>query len=172
MTNKKVQNGVVDGLVFDVTGITGREVFDFQRVNKGVRVREQAAIMASYAVSCPEGWGPVRAAETFSHLPFLVFRKARNMLLRDLDSPSEDQEIEGLAFDVETILADEVQDFYAAVGEYDIEKTAPIMAKYTIQCPEGWGEKDQPETFANRPWPEFSRAVLQFSDVIKDLAKN
>jgi len=169
---KKVQNGAVSGLVFDVTGITAKQTAELNQARQQTRLRDEAAVMAQFATACPPEWGPVNEGSTYSRLPLTVIREVRNVFVRQVNAVIEEAAPpEGLDFDVEAISGEDVEDFLKANREFDVEVMSDLMAKYVTNWPEAWGDCDA-DTFAELGAGPFRQAVQLFVERMTDLTKN
>ena len=168
---KKVQNVAVKGLAFDVTGITAKEMAEINQAFRQTKIRAAAAVMANYVTACPDGWGPMADGSTYSRLPWLVFREVRDTFFAEVSGLSvEAEELAGLDFEMENMLAEDAEDALQANRDYDIEKLAEFMAKYAISCP--WGPYDDPETYTELRQARFKAALDLFFERAADLTKN
>jgi hypothetical protein len=110
----------------------------------------------------PEGWGDPSKEETYRKQPFRRTVQIREWFTKELSAVKS--EVIGLAFDVEAITTEEME---------QIGKNIPaVMAKYTKRTPKTWGTPVTEDTFLDLRYPVYVAAMALFKEAIEDLGKN
>lgn len=66
-----------------------------------------------------------------------------------------------LDFDLSTITAHRMDDFFQAARENDNQTLAMIFAEVVTRCPADWGEPNDPDTYLKLPYFGAFKDVLQ-----------
>jgi hypothetical protein len=150
-----IEGDSVSGFIFVGETVTAKEM-------NATTIKDQAKLLIKYMVNCPEGWGTVLDPAAFLDLPYVTFRKVWKAFDTQCSDAMPDV-IPGLAFDVDEIIAEEVENIGRDIGK--------LMAKYAKKFPKSWGERTA-ESLLNLPYPVYLRAAKMFQEVMEDLGKN
>lgn len=152
-------DGHIEQVVFDIRGLKARDYYEFKQ-----GMRQQRKLFMRTIVEFPAAWGDPKKEVTYRTMKFSRLVKLRRKLTTQLDA-TKAVDVPGLAFDVEAITSEEVENL-------KFETMPERMAKYAVETPEWWDGPVTADTFLDLPYGVYLRAGEMFMEAVNDLGKN
>lgn len=66
-----------------------------------------------------------------------------------------------IKFDFDAMTAKDLGNFMRGVhSPDDVQQMSEAMTRIVVECPAGWGPKEDPETYANLSWRKVWKAII------------